>query len=98
VEFLWKKRWHFAVRRPTLPNMGRKQRKLVVTVTERWTFVFDDEGEAPATPPTIDSPAPAPPSSPDAGASALPAGDPAVTAPASTATPTANPAAGDDTV
>ena len=41
--------------------MARKRKRLVVTVTERWTFVFDHEGDAPGT--TADSPAPVPPSS-----------------------------------
>jgi hypothetical protein len=35
--------------------MRRKRRKVVVTVTETWTFVFDEAGEAPATP--LDPPA-----------------------------------------
>ena len=78
--------------------MGRKQRKLVVTVTERWTFVFADEGVAPAKTFTINSPAPAPPSPLDVDASALPTGGAENTAPSSTATPTANPTAGDDAV
>lgn len=36
--------------------MGRKRRKLVVTITETWTFVFADE----SSPPVADQP-PAPP-------------------------------------
>lgn len=36
--------------------MGRKRRKVVVTVTETWTFVFDEAGETPA-PPPLDPPA-----------------------------------------
>ena len=43
--------------------MARKRKRLVVTVTERWTFVFDDKDDAPVTAPTADSPAPVPPSS-----------------------------------
>ncbi len=35
----------------------------MVTVTERWTFVFDDKDDAPVTAPAADSPAPVPPSS-----------------------------------
>ena len=91
VEFLCKNRWRFPARHPRLPGMGRKQRKLVVTVTERWTFVFDDEGEATAAPPAIDSPPPAPSSSPDADAALLLTGDPDLTTPASTTAPAASP-------
>jgi hypothetical protein len=35
--------------------MRRKRRKVVVTVTETWTFVFDEAGELPASP--LDPPA-----------------------------------------
>lgn len=40
--------------------MGRKRRKVVVTVTETWTFVFDAAGEMPlpaslSDPPTLAS-------------------------------------------
>ena len=72
VEFLWKNRWHFAPAHPTLPGMAQKRKRLVVTVTERWTFVIDDEDAAPATTPTTDLSAPVPPSSLlDAGPSVL---------------------------
>jgi hypothetical protein len=37
--------------------MGRKRRKVVVTVTETWTFVFDETGEAPLPAPHFDPPA-----------------------------------------
>ncbi|MBP8293001.1 MAG: hypothetical protein KAX65_09520 [Caldilineaceae bacterium] len=43
--------------------MARKRKRLVVTVTERWIFVFDDKDDAPVTPPPAGSPAPVPPSS-----------------------------------
>ena len=43
--------------------MARKRKRLVVTVTERWIFVFDDKDDAPVTAPPADSPAPVPPSS-----------------------------------
>ncbi|MCL4830355.1 MAG: hypothetical protein KJZ95_23560 [Caldilinea sp.] len=43
--------------------MGRKRRKIVVTVTETWTFVFDEAGDMSAS--LLDLPAlasiPAPP-------------------------------------
>ncbi len=43
--------------------MARKRKRLVVTVTERWIFVFDDKDDAPVTPPPAGLPAPVPPSS-----------------------------------
>ena len=43
--------------------MARKRKRLVVTVTERWTFVFDDKDDVPVTAPAADSPARVPPSS-----------------------------------
>lgn len=45
--------------------MGRKRRKVVVTVTETWTFVFDETGAMPDLTPLLEQPAlasiPAPP-------------------------------------
>lgn len=45
--------------------MGRKHRRVVVTVTETWTFVFDETGTTPDPTPLFDLPAlasiPAPP-------------------------------------
>lgn len=61
---------------PYTAPMGRKRRKLVVTITETWTFVFADEGpppvadqpaELPAFAPTPTPPAPAPPAPTDLG-------------------------------
>ena len=43
--------------------MARTRKQLVMTVTERWTFVFDDEADAPATAPAADAPALVPASS-----------------------------------
>ena len=40
--------------------MGRKRRKLVVTITETWTFVFADESPPPVADQPLDSPALAP--------------------------------------
>lgn len=37
--------------------MGRKRRKVVVTVTETWTFVFDETGEPPQPASLLDPPA-----------------------------------------
>lgn len=39
--------------------MGRKRRKVVVTVTETWTFVFDETGATPDLTPLLEPPAPA---------------------------------------
>jgi hypothetical protein len=56
------------------PTMTQKRKRLVVTVTERWTFVIDDEGAAPATTPSTNAHAPVPSSSRlDADPKALPA-------------------------
>jgi len=40
---------------PKLPGMGRKRRRVVVTITETWTFVFDGVGEAPVSAPSCNS-------------------------------------------
>lgn len=34
--------------------MGRKRTKVVVTVTETWTFVFDETGKTPELTPLLD--------------------------------------------
>ena len=69
----------------------------MVTVTERWTFVFADEGVAPAH--VHHQLACARTTSPlDVDVSALPTGGAENTAPSSTATPAADPTAGDDAV
>ena len=52
ISNLWNfcEKWAGIARRsPYTPRMGRKRRKLVVTVTERWTFVFDDKDDASVT-------------------------------------------------
>lgn len=36
--------------------MGRKHRRVVVTVTETWTFVFDETGTTPEPTPLLDLP------------------------------------------
>jgi hypothetical protein len=40
--------------------MRRKRRKVVVTVTETWTFVFDAAGETPLSAPSLEQPPLAP--------------------------------------
>jgi len=37
--------------------MGRKRKKLVVTITETWTFVFDETGTTPDLTSLLDLPA-----------------------------------------
>ena len=97
MEFLWKNRWHFAPAHPTLPGMAQKRKRLVVTVTERWTFVIDDEDAAPATTPTTDLSAPVPPSSLlDAGPSVLLVKGADMVAPLPTRTPADITTADDD--
>lgn len=75
--------------------MAQKRKRLVVTVTERWTFVIDDEDMAPA--PTIDTPAPVPTSSLlDADPSVLLVKGGDMFASPHTRTPTDTPTAGED--
>ena len=77
--------------------MAQKRKRLVVTVTERWTFVFDDKDDALVAAPASDSPAPVPLSSLlDADPSVLLVKGADMVASPNTRTPADIPTAGDD--
>jgi hypothetical protein len=68
--------------------MGRKRTKVVVTVTETWTFIFDETGETPDLTPLLELPALASIPTPQMDAAPLVAESP--DAPAGDAPPCSN--------